>query len=112
MEEFKELDNETEEQRRQNASSLKSSMIELKESVHFRRFLDEIKKQIERRNADVFGFPTGGLDTVIKNIYTTGEIAGLRITLEYVDILIDFAQQTLDVSDYNERMRAEGKENG
>lgn len=103
---------ETEDQLRQNAIQLKSSMNELKESVHFKKFLEEIKKQIERRNADVFGFPAGGLDTVIKNIYTTGEIAGLRMVLEYADVLIDFAQQTLDVSEYNERMRAKENDNG
>lgn len=96
---------ETEEQLRQSAVMLKTSMTELNESVHFKRFLVEINNQIKQRESNVFGFPDGGLDTVVKNIYTTGEIAGLRMVLEFTNIMIDFAQQTIDVSD----MRAESK---
>lgn len=103
---------ETEDQLRQNAIQLKSSMNELKESVHFKKFLEQIKNQIKQRETNVFGFPDGGLDTVVKNIYTTGEIAGLRMVLEYTDILIDFAQQTLDVSDMRAEIKAKENDNG
>lgn len=109
---MKDLPEEDEATLRANAARLKTAMEELKDNVHFKLFLTEVEKQIKQRSVAVFGFPDGGLDTVVKNIYTSGEVAGLRITLEFADILIEFAKQTLDVSDFREEAKAAEQENG
>lgn len=59
----------------------------------------------------MFGFPDGGLDTVVKNIYTTGEIAGLRMATTFTDILIDYMQMNIDVAKKNEELKLEESKN-
>jgi hypothetical protein len=103
---------ETGEEILQNSIRLKHMMMELKENVNFRRYQEEMKKQIEQRTNDVFGFPSGGLDTVVKNIYTTGEIAGLRMSLVFADILIDYMQMNIDTEKKNQEDNLGTNENG
>lgn len=99
-------------ERLQNAVELKRKMLDLKESEGFKTFVIEMQKQIERRSEALFAFPSGGLDTVVSNVYTSGEVAGLRMSIQFPDILLSFAQQDIDMQKIKDEREIERDANG
>lgn len=94
----------------QNAVQLKRQMEDLKEDGNFIEWTKRIKEQIEQRQRAVFDFPAGGLDSIVKNVYTTGEIAGLRMAVEFTDIMIDFANLAIQGQKAKEKAKEEMRE--
>lgn len=84
------------------AAELKRIMIELKESRAFQFLCLELKTQAMQRNHTMLLPPTG-IDSPIKNTYTSGEVAGLYVAVGFVDLLISRAQTQIDVDKIREK---------
>lgn len=94
-----EMYNESQKERQKlfsNAIERKRLFKELKENPGFALFCKELETQLKRRFSDLVGFPQN-LDKIVQNTYTSGEIAGIKLALEFVDSLIEFAQATIDM---------------
>lgn len=81
---------------------------ELKEHKGFELFCEQLETQIKRRTADLIAFPSN-IDKIPQNIYTSGEIAGIKLALEFADTLLSYAQATIDMEKHLESIEKEEK---
>lgn len=79
-----------------NSHKLKRLMTELKENEGFKSYVERIKEQIKARQSLVFAYPQGGLDNVVQNMYTSGEVAGLQFAIDLPDVVLEFSQMAID----------------
>lgn len=73
----------------------KSSMVRLLDSTDWKTLASELQAQIDRRFLEMLTMPLGA-DDVIKKTYIAGELAGLKVALDYPQVLIDYAQSSID----------------
>lgn len=98
-----------------NSHRLKHLMNELKDFEPFQEYVKRLKAQIEQRRSVVFAFPSNGLDNVVQNLYTSGEVAGLQLAIDLPDVMLDYAQLTIDGQDAKDEAnidRTKANENG
>lgn len=84
----------------------KSAMVRLLDTTEWKTYSSGLQEQIDRRVVELLTMPMGA-DDVIKKTYTTGELAGIKLALAYPQVLIEYAQSSID----SERVREE-RENG
>ena len=84
----------------QEAIELKSVLLSLQEHNGYVRFQEALRKQISARLTENVQMPKG-LDGVTQILYVNGEIAGLKLALDFVNILIDSCSETIK---FNERI--------
>lgn len=80
----------------------KTAMVRLLDTPEWKTYAGELQKQTNRRLVELLAMPLGA-DDVIKKTYTTGELAGIKLALEYPQVLIEYAQSSID----SERVREE-----
>lgn len=71
-----------------NALSEKKKLEELSENENFKVFKKLIEAQIEMRVHQSLMMPNG-LDDVVKRIYSSGEIAGMKVAINLPRVIVD-----------------------
>lgn len=69
---------------------------EFKEHQGYGIFVERLETQLKARYADLVGFPSN-LDKIVQNNYTCGEIAGIKVALEFADTIIENAQTVIEM---------------
>ena len=90
-----------------NSYRLKNQMTELKESENWKSYVERVREQIKLRQSAVFAYPQTGLDNVVQNLYTSGEVAGLQFAIDLPDVVLEFAQAAIDGQRLKDQERAE-----
>jgi len=78
----------------EKALSQKKKMEELQEISSFIFFKELLEKQIEYRIRKMLIMPEG-TDDVVKRTYSCGEIAGMKMALDYPGVLISLAEDVM-----------------
>lgn len=78
---------------------IKSLMKELKENEAFRLYCDLLKRQCDFRT-DELCKTRPGLDGAIENTHTIGEIAGIRIALNFVEAVVEEASDAIQMNQH------------
>ena len=93
-----------------DAVSQKRKMTELLEDENFKFFISLLQAQTDKRIHEMLVMPTG-MDDAVRRIYSNGEVAGLKIAINFPQILIDGSQGTIDMIKRVNELK-EGNENG
>lgn len=86
------------------AISQKRKMTELLENENFKFFAKLLETQIEMRIHSMLIIPNG-MDELIQRNYSSGEIAGLKIALNFPQVMIETLEGNIE-------MLKRGNENG
>ena len=78
------------------AHSSKRMLEELIEDKNFKHLLELVEAQIKAREHEILVMP-GGLDDVIKRIYSSGEVAGMKIVINLPEILIGTLKENIEL---------------
>lgn len=78
----------------EQAIAQKSAMVALKDDTRFKLFQAGLQKQIDARFTESLNMPMG-LDSVVSDLYKKGEMAGLKLAIDYADVMIEFAQANI-----------------
>lgn len=99
------------------AHEQKRMMNDLKELRSYQAYKEYLQNQYDQLVRLVLSVPMGQ-DDLIKNAYSAGQAAGIKIALDTPEMLINFAQTSIDLAraeeeDYNgEEYRQAGTEGG
>lgn len=99
--------NDSQEKEFSEAISQKRKMNDLLENENFKFFSKILNSQIEQRIHNMLVMPEG-MDDAVKRIYSSGEIAGMKIALNLPQILIETSQGTIDMIKTNEGRNENG----
>lgn len=66
----------------------------LKEQEGYKYMRMKLKEQLAYRFAEHFQMPAG-MDNAVRNLYTSGEIAGIKLALDFVDTLIEAIKESM-----------------
>lgn len=73
----------------------KELMKLLKANGGFQYLVEQIEMQIKLRFDELLRYPTNAVDSIAGNLYTSGEIAGMKLIASFPDTLIDYAEATI-----------------
>src|SRR5882672_2583806 len=90
------------------AVSQKRQMLELIEHDSFKVLVKLLDAQIEMRIHTMLVMPNG-MDDAVRRIYASGEIAGLKIALNFPQLVIEGAQGTIDLIKASIAVKEESK---
>jgi uncharacterized protein (DUF302 family) len=101
------------------AHEQKRAMQKLMETSEYQILQNYLKSQFEQLTVIVMSMPSGA-DDVVKNTYSAGQAAGLKIALDGPSLLIEYAQSSIDsarkeeeeISDGEKYRQAAGAEGG
>lgn len=79
-----------------DAHSSKRMLEELIEDKNFKHLVELVGGQIKAREHEVLVMP-GGLDDVIKRIYSSGEIAGMKIVVNLPEVIAGTLKETIEL---------------
>lgn len=88
MDEDEEFQEENLDAQLSEALSQKKKLEDLSENENFKVFKKLIEAQIEMRTHQAFIMPNG-LDDVVKRIYSSGEIAGMKVAINLPQVIVD-----------------------
>lgn len=91
------LDRNTIETSIQKAQERKRELISLSEHPGFQYLLSHLKEQITARITENLQIPAG-IDGVVKMMYVNGEIAGIKLSLDFVNIMISSCQEAINTN--------------
>lgn len=77
------------------AHEQKRKMKDLLDYSSFQFYVAELEEQIDKRLNEVLVMPRGA-DDVIQRTYMSGEIAGIKLALNLPQVLIEYAQESID----------------
>lgn len=81
----------------------KAAMVRLLEDRNFKMYVEHLQKQIDRRLIQVLQMPLSA-DDIIQKTYCMGEMAGMKIALDLPQVLIVYAQTSIDSARVQEEM--------
>lgn len=90
------------------ATKQKSQMVRLLDSPDWKAYAKLLQVQIDRRLVELLSMPKSGDDIVAKT-YTMGELAGIKLALDYPQVLIGYAEANIELEVFRQNQE---KENG
>lgn len=83
------------------ARNQKEMMLNLVNFAPYKYVVELLQKQIDARIHEILGMPMSR-DDEVKRTYSSGEIAGIKIAMEFPKILLEGAIETIELEKRNE----------
>ena len=81
----------------QHNAEIRSMLNSLAEHAGFKYLMENVRAQMFRRIAENLERPDG-VDGAVKMMYVNGEIAGIKLALDFVNITLDTAKTNIETA--------------
>lgn len=86
----------------------KTFMLSLIEQPAFKYYVQELQAQFDRRQKAVLQLPMG-VDQIIQQQCTLGEMAGIQLAIDLPNILREYAQAAIESANIKQEEKGNGK---